>query len=66
VAGGAAGRALLCAAAGFFLGFFEAVGIGLDGDHLAAMDEAIDQGDDRGGIREDLAPLGKLLVGGDQ
>lgn len=40
--------------------------IGLDVDHFGAMDEAVDQRDDAGGVREYLTPLGEGLVGAAQ
>jgi hypothetical protein len=48
------------------LGFFEAVAFGVDVDDLGAMDEAVDERDDAGGVGEDLAPLGKGLVGAEE
>ena len=59
---GACPEALVAA----FLGLLEAVGFALDGDDLGVVDEAVDQGDDAGGVGEDLAPLGKGAVGGDE
>ncbi len=38
----------------------------MDLDDLAAMDETVDDGGDTGRRREDLVPLGKRLVGGDE
>ena len=46
------------------LGFLQAVGITLDGDDLAAVDQTIDEGDDAGGVGKDLAPLAEGFVGG--
>jgi hypothetical protein len=57
-AGGAGGVELL--------GFFEAVALGVDVDDLGAVDEAVDERDDAGGVREDLAPFGEGLVGAEQ
>ncbi len=51
---------------GAFLGLLEAVGFALDGDDLGVVDEAVDQGDDAGGVGEDLVPFGEGAVGGDQ
>ena len=50
---------------GSFLGLLEAIGFGLDGEDLGVVDQAIDQGDDAGGIWKDLAPFGEGPVGGD-
>jgi len=47
-------------------GLLEAIGLALDGDDLRVVDEAVDQGDDTGGVGEDLAPFGKRAVGGDE
>ena len=57
----ALGAALLLA----FLGFLAAPGLAVDGDDLGVVDEAVDQGDDAGGVGEGLAPLGEGPVGGD-
>ena len=54
------------AVCGIELGFFESVGIGINWHDFAAMHEAVDDGDYRGGAGEDFVPLGKRLVGGDQ
>ena len=48
-----------------FRGLLAAPGIAVDGDDLGVVDEAIDQGDDAGGVGEGLAPLGERSVGGD-
>jgi hypothetical protein len=40
---------------GSFLGLLEAIGFALDGEHLGVVDQAVDQGDDAGGIWKDLA-----------
>jgi hypothetical protein len=45
-----------------FLGLLEAVGLALDSDDLGVVDEAVDQGDDAGGIGEDLAPFGEGAI----
>src|SRR4051812_26011006 len=58
--------ALAGALLGAFARLLEAVGIPLDGDDLGVVDEAIDQGDDAGGVGENLAPFGERAVGGDQ
>ena len=47
---------------GSFAGFLEAVGLAFDGQDLGIVDEAIDQGDDAGGVGEDLTPLGEWAV----
>src|SRR4051812_41616651 len=57
------GTALLGASGVELLGFLEAVALGVDVDDLRAVDEAIYEGDDAGGVREDLAPRGEGLVG---
>jgi hypothetical protein len=44
------------------LGFLEAVALGFDFDDLGALDEAVDECDDAGGVGEDLAPLEKALL----
>ena len=46
-------------------GFFEAIGLALEHDDLAAMDESVDEGDDAGGVGEDLVPFFEGAVGGD-
>ena len=51
----ALGVALLLA----FLGFLAAPGLAVDGDDLGVVDEAVDQGDDAGGVGEGFAPLGE-------
>ena len=50
---------------GSFLGLLEAIGFALDGEDLGVVDQAVDQGDDAGGIWKDLAPFGEGPVGGD-
>ena len=60
-------RAALPGAGGVeLLGLLEAVALGVDVDDLGAMNEAIDERDDAGGVREDLAPLLEGLVGAEQ
>jgi hypothetical protein len=51
---------------GSFAGFFEAIGFAVDGNDLGVVDEAVDEGDDAGGVGEDLAPFGEGTVGGDE
>ena len=34
-------------------------------DNLAAVDQAVDKGDDARGVRENIGPLGEGLVGGE-
>jgi hypothetical protein len=51
--------------AGSFLGLLEAIGFAIDGEDLGVVDQAIDQGDDAGGVWKDLAPFGEGPVGGD-
>ena len=58
--------ALACALLGSFLGLLEAIGFALDGEDLGVVDQAIDQGDDAGGVWKDLAPFGEGPVGGDE
>ena len=48
------------------LGLLEPIGIALDVDELAAMDEPIDDGDDGSRVGEDLSPFSKRLVCGDE
>ncbi len=55
-------RALL----GAFAGLLEPVGLALDGDDLGVVHEAVDQRNDAGSVGENVAPLGKGAVGGDQ
>jgi hypothetical protein len=50
---------------GSFLGLLEAIGFAFDGEDLGVVDQAIDQGDNAGGIWKDLAPFGKGPVGGE-
>ena len=56
----------LGAGGGELLGLFEAVAVGFDVDDLGTVDEAVDEGDDAGGVGEDLVPLGEGLVGAEQ
>jgi hypothetical protein len=56
----------LGAGGGERLGLLEAVAVGLDVDDLGAMDEAVDEGVDAGGVGEDPVPLGEGLVGAEQ
>ena len=51
-------RALL----GALLGFFESIRFAFEGDDLAVVGEAIDQGDDAGGVGEDLVPFGERSI----
>jgi hypothetical protein len=44
--------------------FLEAVGFAFDGEDLGIVDEAVDQGDDAGGVGEDLVPFCERPVGG--
>jgi hypothetical protein len=48
------------------LGFLEAVAVAVDFENLGAMDEAVDEGDGAGGMREDLGPVVEGLVGAEQ
>jgi hypothetical protein len=50
---------------GAVVGFFEAIGLTLDGDDLGIVDKTVDQRDDTGGIGEYLAPFGEGAVYGD-
>src|SRR4051812_26413836 len=56
------GAALLRADGVQLLRFLQAVAVGLDLDDLGAVDEAVDERDDAGGVREDLGPLRECLV----
>ncbi len=47
-----------------FLGFLEAIAVGLNLDDLSAMGEPVDEGDGAGGVGEDLGPFAERLVGG--
>jgi len=47
---------------GLLLSFFEAIAVAVDGEDLGAMHQAIDEGDDAGGVWEDLVPFTKALV----
>ena len=49
-----------------FLGLFESIAVGLDVDHLSAVDQAIDECDHAGCVREYFAPFGEALVGAEQ
>ena len=51
---------------GGLFGFFETVGVGVDGDDFRAVDESVDDGDDGGGGREDVVPFGEGFVGGEE
>jgi hypothetical protein len=57
---------LACALLGSFAGLLEAIGLALDGEDLGVVDQAIDQGDDAGGVWKDLAPFGERPVGSDE
>ena len=46
--------------------FLEAGGLALDGQDLGVVDEAVHEGDDAGGVGEDLAPFGERPIGGDE
>ena len=45
-----------------FLGLLAAIGIAVDGDDLGVVDEAVDEGDDAGGVGEGFAPLSEGAV----
>jgi hypothetical protein len=64
--GGSAGFSAFGASSGVEFGFFESVGVGVDGDDFAAVDESIDDGDDGGGRGKDFVPLGEGFVGSDE
>ena len=49
-----------------FLGLLEPIGFALDRDDLGVVNQTVDQGDDAGGIGEDLTPLGEGSVGRDE
>ena len=55
-----------CSSGGQFLGLLEPVAVCLDVDHLGAVNEAIDQRDDAGSMREHFAPLRERRVGAAQ
>ena len=57
-----AGAAAAVAQFGALLGFLEAIGVGLDGDDLGVVDEAVDQRDDAGDGGKDLVPLGEAAM----
>ena len=48
---------------GSLLGFLEAVGVAVDGEDFGVVDEAVDQGDDAGGVGKDFTPLGERSIG---
>ena len=50
---------LFCA----FFSLFQAVGLTFDGDNLCMVDKAFDQGDDTGGVGEDLVPTLRNVIG---
>ena len=47
------------------LGFFEAIALALELQQLRFVHEPIDEGDDTGGVREDLGPFAKRIRGDD-
>jgi hypothetical protein len=49
---------------GGLLSLFEAVAITVDGEDFGAMHEAVHEGDDAGGVGEDLVPFAECFVGG--
>ena len=55
-------RALFAPLLAALLGLLEAVGLALDLNDLGVVYEAVDEGDDAGGIGEDLAPFGEWAV----
>ena len=46
-------------------GFFEAIGLALEHDDPTSVDQSVDEGDDAGGVGEDLVPFFEGAVGGD-
>ncbi len=46
-------------------GLFEAIGLALEHDDLAAVDQSVDEGYDAGGVGEDFVPFFEGAVGGD-
>jgi hypothetical protein len=48
------------------LGLLEAMGVALELHDFGAVDQTVDERDDRRGGGKDLVPLGKRLVGGDE
>ena len=57
--GGAAARAGLGAFVGALSGFLESMVSAVELDDFAAMDEAVDEGDDTGGGGEHVGPFGR-------
>ena len=57
--------ALFGALLGALACFLGAVGLAFDGDDLGAVDQTVDEGDNAGGVGEDLAPFGEGTIGGD-
>ena len=47
---------------GLLLSFFEAIAVAVDGEDFGAMHQPINEGDDAGGVGEDLVPFAKALV----
>ena len=45
-------------------GFFEAVGLALDGNDFEAVNEPIDERNDAAGVWEDFLPLRERFIGG--
>ena len=60
------GAALLDAGGAQLLGFLEPVALGIELDHLGPVHEPVDERDDAGGVRDDLAPVGEGLVRAEQ
>lgn len=58
--------ALTCALFIALTCFFDTVGLAIDGDDLGIVGQAVDQGDDAGGIGEHVFPFGEGAVAGDQ
>src|SRR5580658_4786088 len=50
-------------AGGAFFGLFEPVALAFEDRDFGAMHQPVDQRDDAGGVREDLAPFAERLVG---
>ena len=56
-------RAFLRLLFGAFLGLFESIAGAFQGDEFGAVDEAVDEGDDTGGVGEDVVPFPERFIG---
>ena len=59
-------QAGLGALGGVLPGLTESMALAVELDDFAAVDEAVDEGDDAGGAGEPVGPLGEGFVGGDE